>query len=230
MIPQFQFFGEMIRFATGPSHQTWAVIAFVIGPLPILIHLLATHNATFESFFVGKCGCNDDRFVNVVEILGGAAGFSFGIIEYWLATNWLSNMGWFTDYTLGVAKMAFWLSAIQIAYFLLQLIFKRGKILKALADKNQSILVTLAHFLGCGWVTATGLFWWLYWLQWIAKKIDSRSSELFIRLIRDLEVPFKWIASLPANIALNLPTLIILQRFMAPGFEWKVTNEKAASH
>ncbi len=129
---------------------TWlgyALLGFISVIMWLLIKGHANHLPLGET---GHAGCPDRRVRKCVVVLGGSAGFTFGL-QYFLLAGLASNHGHALFLTYG--KLQAFLSVFNTVVYFVQL-----------RKTALSVVPLKAHMQGCGFTTAWSPLWPAYWL------------------------------------------------------------------
>ncbi len=148
-------------------------------------------------------GCGDMRVYRYYVVFGGPAALSFGF-PYWLITQVFVLPPWFNEYLIGFVYVQAVTGLLQLAVIFL------GYMASFDDDVEPGIMWFKSHLWGCGWITATGPFWWLYWLQefplqqffymarpwWLPFRIGGKLSNDWIKYVRDVETIFLYLSGI----------------------------------
>lgn len=192
-----QFLGSL-----GKNPELTVLLA-VIGFVPIILWLFRTRHVSFEASASDHViGCGDGRVWKKLVIFGGSASFSFGF-EYFVLGLLFETLGLPILATLAfaAATLRFLLSMLNTLLFFVYLLIYR--------ETFRHNISVRSHLQGCGWITASGLLFWTYWLQ----KITFFS---WLVKIRDVETVVCFACSLPWFVVLNTMSLFIVRRFTIP--------------
>lgn len=192
-----------------------ALVSVLLGIIPILGYLVYTKHASREVKIGCSCArCWDRRWtVKTIALLGGASSFDFGTGYFFLS---LFVQEPIKSVFLGLAVLNLFWTIISTALLVYYMVKDR----KAIRAEKGSVFWILAHMLGCGWITASGILFPLFWLQEWAKRKNHATTETFLMRIRDFETLVRWGFSLPFVLILNVVTLPVLRKLTLPGIDW----------
>lgn len=192
------------------------VISVGAGIVPIVKYLLDTKHASPETQ-EGKAAvrCWDLRWLlKAVAILGGGATFDFGTAYFFVSTLVPDPV---KQVFVGLAISNFFWSSL----FTVQMVFVVVKNRKQIRNEKGFVFWILAHLLGCGWVTASGIVFPLFWLQEWAKRSNHATTEMVIMRVRDLETFVRLAFSTPFILVMNIVVIPAVRKFALPGIDLK---------
>lgn len=186
--------GEVWKFATSP----WGYV--LIGIVPIVLILMITGHAKLQARDPGSghAGCPDWRVTKDVLVFGGASAYTFG--WYWfLASWWLGETNPLSKYVFVYGILQLVLSAVQTLTLFVQILLIKDK-----------VIPLKSHLEGCGYTTAWGPFWALYWL---GKFSWFKGITVFLR---DLITRVDYVASLPMTLLFSGLAKVLLGKSLIP--------------
>ena len=190
------------------AYPFWYVF---VGLVSILVWLVVTGHAKFSG--VGRAehaGCVDKRVQKKIFVLGGSAGFTFGLQWTFLAGCLLNPalMKFIEQYGFSCQR---WVGFCK-TFAYVQVALSGANTLLYLAQISRiprGHFPFKAHLQGCGFTTAWSPFWPLFWIS----KLPLFS---WLGFPRDFLTVVNYFFSLPATIALLLLTGVCTGRWGIP--------------